>query len=259
MAQGAVLITGASGGIGRELARVFAAEGHDVILVARNRAKLKELASELVDRFGVSAEPLPRDLQRPGAASALFASLDRRRVEVDILVNNAAVLQSGPFADMPLSDHLALMQLNIVVPTTLTHLFLGPMLDRGRGRILNVASIAAFQPLARLGVYAAAKAYLLHLTEALSEELRGTGVTATVLCPGFTDTEMMSRWADSQRVPDFAVSAAADVARDGYRACMNGEPLYVSGATNQWITALVRYQPRWLVRAFSGMMARQVR
>jgi uncharacterized protein len=257
--QGAALITGASVGIGRELARVFAANGHDLFLVARTRDKLEELASELRDSYGVEVHALPRDLSRPNAAQSLFDYFEQRRVAIDVLINNAAVLQNGDFAGLPLKGHLGLLQLNVVVPTTLMHLFMTPMLERGFGRILNVASIAAFQPLARVAVYAAAKAYVLHLTEALSEELAGTGVTVTALCPGFTDTSMMSAATDSNWVPAFAVSRAEEVARDGYRACMSGTPVYVSGAANQWMTQMIRYQPRWLVRAISGMVARGYR
>ncbi|HEY8926163.1 MAG TPA: SDR family oxidoreductase [Polyangia bacterium] len=254
-----VLITGASGGIGRELAATFAAQGHDLVLVARSRDKLARLARELGEEFGVAARSLPRDLGKRDAARLLYDELERRDIEVDVLVNNAAILQNGQFEDIALEDHLALMHLNMIVPTTLTHLFLGPMIDRGHGRVLNVASIAAFQPLARLAVYAAAKAYLLHFTEAMSEELKGTGVTITALCPGFTDTNMMAGSADASFIPPFAISRAADVARDGYRACMKGEPVHVSGAANRWMAEIVRLQPRWLVRAVSGMVARQYR
>jgi uncharacterized protein len=149
------------------------------------------------------------------------------------------------------------LQLNVVVPTQLTHLFLAGMLERGRGRILNIASIAAFQPLARLAVYAATKAYVLHFTEALSEELKGTGVTATALCPGFTSTDMMATAGNTGWLPAFAVSSAEQVARDAYRACMSGQALHVSGAANQLITELIRHQPRWFLRALSGWASRR--
>lgn len=259
MNKGTVLITGASGGIGRELARVFAVEGYDLVLVARTRRNLALLATDLETSYGVGVEVLPRDLGLPNASQSLFDFLERRGVAIDVLVNNAAVLENGEFADVLLTDHLRLLQLNVIVPTTLIHLFMGPMLDRGYGRILNVASMAAFQPLARLAVYAAAKAYVLHLTEALSIELAGTGVTATALCPGFTDTSMMAEAADSSWVPPFAISAAEDVARDGYNACMSGTPVFVSGAANQLMTQIIRYQPRWFTRAITGAIARGYR
>jgi uncharacterized protein len=256
MPNDVALITGASSGIGLELARTFAAEGHDLVLVARSRGKLRALAQELSHEHGVRVIPIPQDLTRTGAAQALRNALRRRRLHVDVLVNNAGVLLTGDFEDIALRSQLALLQLNVIVPMTLTHLLLAPMLKRGRGRILNVASIAAFQPLARLAVYAGSKAFVLHFTEALSEELKGTGVTATALCPGFTDTDMMSAVGDASWLPSFAVNSAEQVARDGYRACMNGTPVYVSGAANQMITELMRYQPRWLVRALSGWASR---
>jgi short-subunit dehydrogenase len=252
-----VLITGASSGIGRALAQVFAQQGHNLVLVARSQDKLRALAQQLSAQCHVAVTPVTLDLTRPGAARSLFRNLSRRQVAVEVLVNNAGMLSSGGFDQITLRSHLALLQLNAVVPTELTQLFLKPMLERGRGKILNVASIAAFQPLERLAVYAATKAYLLHFTEALSEELRGTGVTATALCPGFTDTNMMSAVRDRSWLPAFAVSSAEEVASDAYRACMSGAPVYVSGATNQMLTQLMRHQPRWLVRALSGWASRK--
>jgi short-subunit dehydrogenase len=200
-----------------------------------------------------------RDLSRPKAAEELFAFTRKKRLAIDVLVNNAGVLYRGPFAEVELGRQLELLQLNVVVPTALTRLFVAPMLARGHGRILNVASIAGFQPLPELGAYAASKAYLLHFTEALSEELAGTGVTATALCPGFTETSMLEPALEARRLPGFVVSSAADVARDGYRACMSGTPVHVSGFVNQLATEFVRYQPRWFVRALGGFMARSTR
>ena len=186
-----VLVTGASAGIGRELARAFASCGCDLILSARNEGALAALARELVATHAVRAKTMPADLSLPGAAEAIAEALEGASVEVGVLVNNAGVIFEGDFADITLDDHLRLLQINVVALTSLTRLFIPPMLKRGAGRILNVASIAAFMPIPRLAAYAAAKAYVLSLTESLSEELRGTGVTATALCPGFTDTAMV--------------------------------------------------------------------
>jgi uncharacterized protein len=259
VSTGTALITGASSGIGRELARVFASEGHDLVLTARNAKALAELGKTLGAEYGVRVHAIARDLARPKAPEELFAHTRKKRLAVEILVNNAGVLWRGDFAGIALARQLELTQLNVVVPTALTRLFVEPMLKRGRGRILNVASIAGFQPLPGLGTYAASKAYLLHFTEALSEELAGTGVTATALCPGFTETGMLEPALAAGRLPGFAVSSAADVARDGYRACMAGTPVHVSGFVNQLATELVRYQPRWFVRALGGFMARSSR
>ena len=134
----------------------------NLVLVARSRHRLAEVAKALFREHNVFVETLVRDLYRPGAARSLFTTVDERGIKIGVLINNAAVLQNGQFSDTSLEDHLKLLQLNLIVPA-LTHLFLGPMLDRDHGRILNVASVAAFQPLARLSVYAAAKAYLLRI------------------------------------------------------------------------------------------------
>lgn len=253
------LITGASRGIGLELSRVFAANGHDLVLVARSKRQLDALADELRDAHGVAVTVLQCDLAKATAARTLRAAVRKRGVQVDVLVNNAGMMFNGEFVDTPWSDHKKLLQLNIVTTTMLTHMFLDDMLSRGYGRIMNVASMAALQPLPRLASYASSKAFMLHLTEALSEELVGTGVKVTALCPGFTDTEILSEAPDVTRLPSFWIGSAKEVARDGYRACMAGTPLYISGATNQWAAQLIRYQPRWMVRAISGAMARRNR
>jgi short-subunit dehydrogenase len=254
---GTVLITGASRGIGLELSKIFAAAGHDLILVARSRGPLQEIRQLLERSYGVRVKAIVKDLSRSGAAESLHATLTRSGVAVDILVNNAGAMVNADFAKIPLARHAALLQLNVVATVELTQLLLIPMLQRRRGRILNVASMAAFQPLPRLATYAASKAFVLHLTEALAEELRGTGVTATALCPGFTDTEILSEAPDVTRLPGFAIGSAVEVARDAYRACMRGAPLCVSGAGNQLAVQLIRYQPRWMVRTIAGALARR--
>lgn len=253
------LVTGASSGIGLELSKVFAAHEHDLVLVARSRDKLTELAKEVTRLHGVRATVLAADLSLPNAAQTLFASVRRRGIAVEILVNNAGIMHNGEFVDIPTARHLALLHLNVVTPTVLTHLFVQAMIERGHGRVLNVASMAGLQPLPRLAAYAASKAYAIHLSEALSEELAGTGVTSTVLCPGFTETSTLSQARDAQRLPRFAIGSAADVAKDGYAACMNGVPLYISGLANQLAAEAIRYQPRWLTRTIAGAIARRNR
>ena len=254
-----MLVTGASRGIGWELAQEFASHGHDLCLVSRDRVRLVSRARSLEEQFGVEVVVMARDLCRPRAAERLFKSVRARGLEIEILVNNAGMMVNDEFVRTPLSSHLALLELNIAVPTTLTHLFLDSMLERGHGRVLNVVSMAGFQPLARLPTYAASKAYQLHLSEALSEELMGTGVTATALCPGFTDTEILSEAQDLSRLPPWAVGSARRVAQDGYLACIRGTPVLVSGALNQLAVQMMRYQPRWLTRSVSGALARAMR
>ena len=255
------LVTGASSGIGESLARCFAQDGHDLILVARSADKLKALAATLSAELGVKAWVEPADLAQPDAAQRLAATLRRKHRRVDVLVNNAGVLEQGAFASMPAASHAQMIQLNVAGLTALLAELLPPMVARGSGRVLNVASIAAFQPIPSLATYAATKAYVLSLTESLSEELRGTGVTLTALCPGITATGMLSkaREANAQlnQLPDFLIGDVDDVARQGFRACMRGDTICVPGVVNQAAMLASRSTPKWLVRRLGGLMARQ--
>src|SRR5271166_700978 len=253
-ASGWGLITGASAGIGRELARAFASKGRDLILLARSHETTTELARELVATHGVNVKTIPADLSVAGAAEAIFEGVSGQGIPVDILVNNAGVLFEGDFSSIPLEDHLRLLQINVVALTALTRLFLPPMLQRRSGRILNVASTAAFMPVPRLAAYAAAKAYVLSLTESLSEELRGSGVTATALCPGFTDTSMMRGSGLGKPVPSMMVMSPAAVAEQGCAACLAGEAICVPGLANKLIASGTPLLPRALVRGIGGMM-----
>lgn len=252
--MGSVLVTGASAGIGRELARVFASRGYDLILAARSRETLLALAKELIATHGVDVKSLPVDLSVSGAAQSMFDGLEQGGVSVDILVNNAGVLFEGDFSRISLDDHLRLLQINVVALTSLTRLFLPSMLQRRSGRILNVASTAAFMPVPRLATYAAAKAYVLSLTESLSEELRGTGVTATALCPGFTDTSMMRGSRLGKLVPVVMIMSAVAVAEQGCAACLAGETICVPGVANLVLTSGAPILPRKLVRMMGGLM-----
>ncbi|HEX6092537.1 MAG TPA: SDR family oxidoreductase, partial [Dongiaceae bacterium] len=186
--KGTVLITGASAGIGAALARLMAAEGFDVALTARRRERLEELAKEVASR-GVKAHVWPDDLADPAAPQRLHDKAKTEGVEIDILVNNAGFGARGLFGEIPLERQLEMIAVNVTALTALTHLFLREMKARRRGRILNVASIAGFQPGPFLAVYYATKGYDYLFTEALAEELRGSGVTASCLFPGVTATE----------------------------------------------------------------------
>ena len=250
--NGTTLITGASAGIGAELARVFAANGHDLVLVARSADKLEALAAELENAHGITATVLPGDLGHSDACETIYLEVDRAGIEVDILVNNAGLLYRGPFLDTPSSDHLKLLQLNIVALTEMTHYFLPAMKERGAGRIMNIASTSAFQPLPSLSTYAASKAYVVSLTVALASELKESGITATALCPGFTETEMIAKdGGKSMKVPFVRNLSAAQVAQQGYDACMAGKPLYINGMSNRVLVEFGRYQPRWMQRLFN--------
>jgi short-subunit dehydrogenase len=246
------LITGASAGIGAEFANVFAAEGYHLILVARSAGKLDALAAELASKYDTESTVLPIDLSAPSAPQTLFDQLAKLGLQVDVLVNNAGLLDNAPFTETPLENHLRLIQVNICACTALAHLFLAPMLQRGAGRILNVASTSAFQPVPNLATYAASKAFMLSLSEALWAEVQGTGVSVTALCPGFVNTQMISKdESHSMHVPFIRNLEADEVARQGFDACMEGKPLYINGLGNQVVVALSRLQPRPLLHWLS--------
>lgn len=247
------LITGASAGIGAEFARVFATEGHDLILVARSSEKLENLAAELKQAHDTQCTVICCDLGEPGAPQTLFDRVQAAELQVDVLVNNAGLLHRGAFANTALADHLQLIQVNVAASTALAYLFLKVMQERGAGRILNVVSTSAFQPLPQLSSYAASKAFMLSLSEALWIETQGTGVTVTALCPGFVNTEMIAREGSKPMSLPFVRNLEANtVARQGFEACMAGKPMHINGRGNQAVIALGGLQPRplqrWLAR-----------
>lgn len=253
MEQSTVLITGASSGIGYELARVFAAHGHDLIVTARREDRLTELAGSLPR--GCRVQVVPVDLAKAKGPAKLLAAVAESGANVDILVNNAGVAVTGPFQDLSSAQVRDLQQLNIRALTELTHGLLPPMLERGRGRILNVASVAGFHGVPGMALYSASKAFVLALTESLAEDLRGSGVTVTALCPGPTRTDMVEAIPNVEFAGPFMASAR-DVAVDGYRACMAGEVIRVPGLMNQALVGWMQYQPRWLLRLLSGAVSR---
>lgn len=254
-----VVITGASSGIGEELAKNFAKGGYDLVLVARSEDKLKALARELKRDTKVKVWVEPADLSRRGAAKKLATNLSQQGIEVDILVNCAGVLEHGSFVDLPASSQQGLIDLNVSGLTSMLSYFLPPMVARGKGRILNVASIAAFQPVPGLATYAATKAYVLSLTESLAEELSGTGVSVTALCPGVTATNMVAtaqKKSGGFNLPSFIIGEVEQVAAQGYRACLKGEVICVPGTVNLAATIVGRATPKWLLRRISGAMGR---
>jgi len=255
------LITGASSGIGEALARCFARGRCDLVLVARRASKLKALARTLENDHRVRVRVAAADLSRPTSATVLAASLRRQRVRVDILVNNAGIVEVGRFSRMTAARSQALIALNVAATTALLSSFLPPMVRRRRGRVLNVCSLAAFLPVPTMATYAATKAYLLSLSESLAEELFGSGVTVTALCPGVTETPMKAAIERAHprlpRLPRLAISDAGTVAAEGYQACMGGEVVRVPGLVNE-VTALSgRALPRWLVRRVAGVVGRR--
>lgn len=257
------LITGASSGIGEALARCCARAGFNLVLVARSADKLAALARQLTREHGVKAWAVPADLALEGSAQELATRMQRARRPIDLLVNNAGVLEHGAFVDMPARRHRELITLNVAALTDMLAAFVPPMVERGHGRVLNVASIAAFQPVPTLATYAATKAYVLSLTESLAEELHGSGVSVTALCPGITATGMLDKAAHADRslaaLPAFVVGSADAVAEQGLQACLQGSVICVPGALNRAATVAGRVTPRWLVRRVGGALARRMR
>jgi short-subunit dehydrogenase len=238
-----VLITGASQGIGYEFARLFAEQGYDVILVARDKARLEQVAGELRAQFGQKVRALAKDLGDSAAAQEIFDELQREQIFISILVNNAGFGFQGSFAELDLQGHRYLLHVNITALMELTHLFLGPMLARREGRILNVASTAAFQPGPFMSLYYASKAFVHSFSCALSEELKGTGVTVTALCPGLTKSQFHSR-AGLKRPNNTLLMMGADkVARIGYHALMRGKPVVVAGWFNKAAVCVAKALP----------------
>jgi hypothetical protein len=251
------LVTGASAGLGVELTSLFAADGHDVVIVARRREKLEEVAAAIRAKHAVQIHVLAEDLARAGAAERIAGELQKRGIEVEFLVNNAGFGGTGAFVERDLARELEMIQVNIVTLVELTRLLLPAMLARKSGRVLNIGSTAGFVPGAFMAIYYASKAFVNSFTEALSVELEATGVTATVSCPGATATEF-SQVAGNDKTPLFKsrVMGAREVAEDAYHAMMRGEPMAVAGFMNKLRIASLRFAPRGMARNIAANMNR---
>jgi len=239
-----VLVTGASGGIGYDLSSIFAENGYNIVLIARNKEKLLALANQAQQMFGVSARVLVKDLTRPNAAEEIYRDLEREGIIVDILVNNAGYGLLGNFAFTSKKDELEMIQLNISAVAHMTKLFLQPMIKRGRGRILNVASAAGFLPGPLMANYSATKAYVVSFSAGLAEEVRENGVTVSVLCPGPTFTGFQDR--AGIRENSFVKLVMADsrvVARAGYEGLMAGKLVIIPGFFNKLGSLIARISP----------------
>jgi short-subunit dehydrogenase len=249
------LVTGASAGIGRELARLFAADGHDLVLVARRLPELRALCAELEQRHAVKARAMSCDLGSKSELDALLAELPA--LELDYLVNNAGFGTTGAFAGLPAEREVAMVELNVTAVVRLTREVLPGMLARRRGAILNIGSTAGFQPGPYMATYYATKAFVNSFSEALAVELRDTGVSVTVSCPGPTLTEFgeVSGVAQS-RLFQLGTASATSVALSAYRAMQRGRPLIVHGFLNFLLMQSQRVSPRSLVRAITGLLNR---
>ena len=249
------LVTGASGGIGADLARVFAREGHDLALVARSADKLEALAGEIEALGHRRPFTLSLDLAQPQACEALALALHAAGLTPSTLINNAGFGLLGPAASLDRAQQIAMIDLNVRVLTDLSLRFTDSLV-RHKGGILNVASIAGFMPGPGMAVYHATKAYVLSFSEALYQELGAQGVRVTALCPGPVETEFMARAGiPDDYFPQFLSRSADRVARDGYNGLMRGQRVVVPGSANKAAALLTRLMPRgvvlWMVRTFA--------
>lgn len=243
------LITGASMGIGKELSKIFAAAGCDLVLVARSEDKLRSLAQELEGAHGITAHVVPADLADPSSPANIFASLGSKGLELDYLVNNAGFGTTGAFAKVALQPQMEMIQVNIDALVALTHLALEGMLRRNKGRILNIASTAGFQPGPDMAVYYASKSFVILFSEGVAEEVRGTGVTVTAHCPGATHTNFADTAGNAKSILFKLGAAPADkVALDAYRSMMKGKVVAIEGFMNWFSAFSVRFTPRALIR-----------
>jgi short-subunit dehydrogenase len=246
------LITGASSGIGRELCKLFAKDGYNLVLVARDEARMIKVGEELVGRYAINPKIIAKDLALPDAAREIYDQLKSENIEVDYLVNNAGFGQWGKFHEIDPQIHYDMIAVNMTSLTKLTRLFLPDMVKRGYGGILNVASSAGYVPGPNCAVYYATKAYVIHLTEALSEELKDSGVTATALCPGPVKTQFFKRSeAAGTRLENIFPQEADKVAQIGYKALIRGRGNVIPSWFYKVLVFSTRFMPRKLVTKVS--------
>ena len=257
------LITGASSGIGEAFADVFAAEGFDLVIAARREDRLRAVAERLERQHGGRVHVIPADFSRPDAVDVLCADLTARGFEVDALVNNAGYGVPGAYTASPWSRHDAFLQVMVTAVAELTYRLVPAMVERGYGRIVNVASLAGLTPPpAGHTLYAASKAFVIKFSEALSHEVRHAGVHVTAVCPGFTLSEfhdVTGTRSQMKRLPRWLWMDAPTVARQGFDAVMKGTPVYINGRVNRTIAALVRYLPQSAVTSIGRRLGRTYR
>ena len=253
------LITGASSGLGWEFAKIHAATGGDLILVARNISQLEKLKTTIQQDHSVQIHLIKKDLSHPHAAEELYEYIKLQSWEVDILINNAGFGYYGMFMEAPLQKDDEMMQLNMLTLTKLTKLFAGDMVKKGKGRIMNVASTAAFQPGPTMAVYCATKAFVLHFSEAISNELERTGVTVTAFCPGATASgfQAVAGMQESLLVKDKRLPSSFEAASYGYKAMMKGQVVAIHGVMNYLMANGVRFTPRNVVLKVARWVMRE--
>jgi uncharacterized protein len=239
------LITGASSGIGYELARIHAKKGDDLVIVSRTLCRLEEIRNEFEDKYRIKVIVIEKDLAVRNAALEVFNEITRKGVTIDYLINNAGFGDYGFYSETDWEKQEKMISLNVTALAHLTRLFLPGMIERGGGRILNVASLAAFPPGPKMSVYFATKAFVLSFSQAIHNENKDRGVTCSVLCPGSTDTAFHEvTMGDPSLVKERKMDSADDVAEYGYRAMIKGKPVAIYGAKNRFMIFLSRFTPR---------------
>lgn len=245
---GWVLITGASSGIGLELSKQFAKDGHSLILVARNANRLEEETSALRQEYGVQVKFIPTDLADPMGPRTLVEELKRQNLPIQVLVNNAGFGTFGPFSEIATERTMDMIQVNLTSLTLLTRLLVGEMIQRGSGKIVNVASTASFQPGPLMAVYYATKAYVLSFSEAIANELEKSGVTVTAVCPGPTTSGFQkAAKMEMSKLVQGAIMDSKSVAEIAYRGILRGKRIVITGFKNRALAQSIRFAPRGLV------------
>ena len=251
------LVTGASSGIGLAFAHILAEHDHDLVLVARRGASLDAIASDLKAKHGITIYVISCDLSDRTSAANIHAEVTRRGINIDVLINNAGFNIYGPFVTTGIDNELNMIQVNVTSLVTLTRLFLQDMIHRKTGQVLNVGSTASFGPAPNVSVYAATKAFVLSFSEALSEEVKGTGVTVSVLCPGSTHTEFASRAGMlGTKIFSGKLMSAREVAEIGFDAMVRGRMTTITGLANKFQVWSMRFAPRsMVVKIAAGLLS----
>jgi hypothetical protein len=253
MSEETALVTGASSGIGYELTNCFAADGTDVVLVARREQRLEEIAADLEAQYDITATVIAMDLATPEGPRDLFADLESRDVAIETLVNNAGFGSYGRFDETDLDTELSMIDLNVKAVTSLTKLFVGPMVERGRGTVLNVASMAGIAPTPTQAVYSSTKAYILSFSEAIAHELAPEGITVTAVCPGPVDTAFFDQGdLDEAGIDDDSFNEPESVARAAYDGMQNGKRVVIPSTKMKALAQLKRALPRRRVVSMAG-------
>ncbi len=251
------LITGASEGIGQSFAEHFAQQGHDLVLVARNKAKLEKNAEALAEKYLIKTYVFALDLTEPDAVEKLQAWLVSKKLKVEMLINNAGMMLVDPLVQADTDQLERLIQLNISALVKMTQAFLADFLVRDSGKIINVASIASFMPTPKFAVYGASKSFVLSFTEAVAEEIKYSNVDIHCVCPGFTKTNMMQQGKGLERViPNFAKVSPESLVEEAYKAVMKGDTIFVHKAYNKLLVQWAKHYPRWFVRGVTGFFSR---